>query len=185
MKRNHTKGFTLIELLVVIVIIAILVALLFPAIKTVILKAEVNQARADIKVIETAVRSYINEYGKVPTTLQGQPDSSCVFGGVSGNDNSAIIRVLLAQETATPPLNPRGIVFLQKPSRKGAVDGNYNVFDPWGTQYYFAFDCNYDNTFSGLSLIGTNYNGQAGPVVISSLGPDRIGGTSDDVVNYQ
>ena len=178
MKTNRIIGFTLVELLVVIAIIGVLVSLLFPAIKTVIVKGEITEARADIKALEAAIRSYINEYGKVPTTVQGS-DSHC---GGPGGDNSAVIQALLAQDPSHT-LNPRQIVFLQVPSRKSAfvpaIPGSYNFKDPWTRPYMIYLNGSYSGTLTCYSGV------QAGPVVIASAGPDGLTNSADDVFNYQ
>ena len=61
-------GFTLIELLVVITIIAILMALLFPAFKGVQDQAKRTQAKNDVTQIVTAVNAFYTEYGQYPLT---------------------------------------------------------------------------------------------------------------------
>jgi len=62
--RNPKRqcGFTLIELLVVITVIAILMALLFPAFKGVQDQAKRTQAKNDVTQIATAVNAYYTEY---------------------------------------------------------------------------------------------------------------------------
>ena len=59
-------GFTLIELLVVITVIAILMALLFPAFKGVQDQAKRTQAKNDVTQIVTAVNAFYTEYGQYP-----------------------------------------------------------------------------------------------------------------------
>ena len=65
-KDRRTKAFTLVELLTVIAIIGILAALLFPAIKSALLKAEATKAQSAIVGLSTAFRSYYTDYGKWP-----------------------------------------------------------------------------------------------------------------------
>src|SRR6266404_2840510 len=67
MKNNHrTNAFTLIELLTVIAIIGVLIALLFPAIRAALLKAEITKAQSAVTGLSGAFRSYYTEYGKWP-----------------------------------------------------------------------------------------------------------------------
>ncbi len=66
LKPQRPGAFTLIELLVVITIIAILMALLFPAFKGVQDQAKRTQAKNDVTQIVTAVNAFYTEYGKYP-----------------------------------------------------------------------------------------------------------------------
>ncbi len=67
MRNSEARsGFTLIELLVVITVIAILMALLFPAFKGVQDQAKRTQAKNDVTQIVTAVNAFYTEYGQVP-----------------------------------------------------------------------------------------------------------------------
>jgi prepilin-type N-terminal cleavage/methylation domain-containing protein len=64
-KTPQGRGaFTLIELLVVITVIAILIALLFPAFNGVQDQAKRTQAKNDLTQIVTAVNAFYTEYGK-------------------------------------------------------------------------------------------------------------------------
>lgn len=70
----RTKGFTLIELLVVISVIAILVGIAVPRFKGMQDEANVSKAKAETRVLQTAVESYYmnqtpNAYPATSTTL--------------------------------------------------------------------------------------------------------------------
>ncbi|MCG3148747.1 MAG: hypothetical protein PCFJNLEI_02194 [Verrucomicrobiae bacterium] len=178
-------GFTLVELLTVIVIIAILVALLFPAIKTTILKAETNQAKADTEAIENAIQSYRNEYGKLPTQTSDQGGADQLYDSSNAYHIYNTLRAISSGwNSGATALNPRGIAFLETPSRKGAFDGNGNFLDPWGGTYLLVFDCNYN----GLISVGS-YTNLPGPALVISYGPDRVSSNvataADDIVNYK
>lgn len=178
MNPRSQRSFTLIELLTVVVIIAILVALLFPAIQSIIKKGESSEAKTEIKVIENAIRLFYTEYGILPVDCSGGTADIAV-----STTNSDILKTLMVNNGT---FNPRGIAFLVPPSRKNGFDpSTYYLTDPWGGGYTIILDCNYDGTISGQTGVNAKHNGQSGPVVIFSYGPDRTPTNSDDVTNYQ
>ena len=164
--KSHRHGFTLIELLVVITVIAILMALLFPAFKGVQDQAKRTQAKNDVTQIVTAVNAYYTEYGKmaVDSTKQG---FDTLAGDPNGSyDNHLIFDALRAiadaDWNAGNVLNPKQIVFFSGNNVKDAanpragfatqdatVNGvpiKTNAFvDPWGGEYLVSVDSNYDN----------------------------------------
>ncbi len=76
--RRHRAGFTLIELLVVIAIIAILAAMLLPAIPYAVNLAKKKKALIEEQGIVTAIEGYDSEYGRFPvsTNAQNQAESN-------------------------------------------------------------------------------------------------------------
>jgi len=74
-RRRHAPGFTLIELLVVIAIIAILIALLLPAIQKVREAANRNTAALNLKHVAFAISQYKHGNGAFPDSLPEMPSS--------------------------------------------------------------------------------------------------------------
>ncbi len=137
--RARTGGFTLVELLVVMAIIAMLITILVPTVGVARRAAMEARARSEIQSIVTAVRSYMNDYSRLP----GRAD---VYG--AGTDNRRLFDILRAQ-TATD--NPRQIMYLEI-ADSSLVNGNY--VDAWRNQYRVAFDRDYNNEIDLSSVDG-------------------------------
>lgn len=102
------KGFSLIELVVVIVILGILASLVAPQIMGNVDKALVQQAKTDMKSIETALKLYKLDNFNYPTTEQGLE--------------------ALVSKTSIPP-EPRNF------KKDGYLDRLPK--DPWGRDYIY------------------------------------------------
>jgi len=172
--RPRRTAFTLIELLVVMGIIALLVALLFPAIGAARQAANRARAEQEAKSIETAIKSYLNEYGKYPLQNASTADKE-----YTGGDYSALIATLRGLDTTN---NARRIVFLE--AAEGSVTNNV-MLDPWDLAYKVKADWNFDNAVQPTSY-ASNLVGRT--VAVWSAGPDRKSGNAteqqDDVVSW-
>ena len=116
------RAFTLIELLVVISIIAILMALLFPALSIVREMMRREQAHNDLLSIVNAVKHYQTEYGKLPSVTAATasaPGGDVLVGDADAKatiDNSALMDTLRGIDrglNAHHALNPKRLVFLE------------------------------------------------------------------------
>lgn len=149
--RKEANAFTLIELLVVISIIAILIGLLFPALRGLQDQAKRAQAKNEVSQIVTAVNAFYTEYGKYPLVTDDAPiantaDLFYTLRAVASGANAPV--------NGVPAINPRAIVFISPPDVKDAASPRSGIgtttgvgqwYDPWGTTYKVAIDGTYDN----------------------------------------
>ncbi len=132
---NRRRAFTLVELLTVIAIIAILAAMLLPALSRAKLNAQKTQAKLQIQDIVTAVQAYDSAYSRFPIS-----------------DNAQTI----ANNNAKLPSNPNGDITY------GGSFTNASGFSTWiGTQNY---ESNNAEVMAILMDI-TNYSGTSTPTI--------------------
>jgi len=183
------RAFTLLELLVVIAIIAIVAAMLLPAIERVIMRAKIARAHSEMVNLTSAINGYFTQYGKYPTTISagtgdftyGSSALDSVFGatGIWSTNNSEVIAILMdlerypsgASNTANfgHVKNTQRIDFLPAKMVGDSVSpgvGQDLVYrDPWGNPYIISMDLNYDgncaDAFYKLRRVSQN-NGGAG-----------------------
>ncbi|MCX7009580.1 MAG: type II secretion system protein [Kiritimatiellaeota bacterium] len=137
----------MIELLVVIVIIAILAGLLLPAVIGGIKKGDITQAQSECRLLETAMMSYLQDYGKFPGQFDdgsggGNADYHIyqeyddLFRILRGTNDSGSVKDLLGLPGCSnwKNQNPRRNVYLtinEKSIATNAPSGQKN-WDPAG-----------------------------------------------------
>ncbi len=204
---GRRSAFTLIELLVVITIIAILMALLFPAFKGVQDQAKRTQAKNDVTQVVTAVNAFYTEYGQYPIDLSAHGSNDVLYGDPGGPfDNQELIDPLRASNDLLNPKkinflqisdvkdgdHPRGGIATKDVTQNGWTIKTGGMVDPWGGEYLISVDGTYDNTLLNVTYTDMSNTVRAGGIAWS-FGKDGKKGTnndgkykdSDDVISWQ
>ncbi len=202
--RNGARGFTLIELLVVITIIAILMALLFPAFRGVQDQAKRTQAKNDLTQIVTAVNAFYTEYGQYPCDTQFGTGTD--YFAADDDPNNALFDILRGDPTngRVQTYNPKAIQFLQPTiakdpaSPRSGIGGNGRFYDPWGDTYRILIDNDYSGSVKNpysqhagfdpiqLGVIAWSIGKDAAGATTATSGGDKNTGTyDDDVISWQ
>jgi prepilin-type N-terminal cleavage/methylation domain-containing protein len=176
--------FTLIELLVVIGIIALLAALLLPAIGAVQTQAQKTKAKSMANAIILAVKQYENTYGILPVPSVSGTDDVILGGGTNDQAYDDLIACLSlvdgpnGNKNGSGLYNPRKTRFLEVSSLYDDV----GYVDPWDNRFIIGIDANYDNEVKNLDPGGATLHGK---VFVYSRGPDGADGGADDIKTWE
>lgn len=173
---TQAKAFTLVEILVVVSIIGLLAGLAFPAIQGALNSAKKGKAKAEMQSIITSLKSYQNEYGRLPnpSAVGGASD-----GYFSDSASPKLFLMLTGSASDTSGENPRQIAFLELPA--SSTNGIFQ--DPWKRNYILKIDTDGDNVVE-------YYGNKNGIALIISLGKngqqeDPASSKSDDVYSFK
>jgi prepilin-type N-terminal cleavage/methylation domain-containing protein len=195
--KNNRLAFSLIELLVVIGIIAILAAMLMPAVLKGMNTGKVTKAKMEMVRLNTAITKYETDYGRMPVSSLAMQRSAAgnedyTYGGSflnlalgPGNwisDNNEVMAVLLDLEkfgdgtvtiNAGHVKNPQRSVSFEakwvsdKVSPGIGLDGILR--DPWGNPYIISMDLNGDGRCSDAFYSRWQVSQQSGQIGLNGL----------------
>ena len=159
-KRN---AFTMVELLTVIAIIAMLAAILLPALNRARQQAWETTARTMISSLEAALANYMTDYGDYP-----QDDDAADVGD---NSVESCVNLIARLEDSD------GTSYASFRDQDKFDSGTYNgsLKDPWGRSYCYRYDSDNDGDIDEVtgSTYGIKFN-------IWSKGADDSTANKDD-----
>jgi prepilin-type N-terminal cleavage/methylation domain-containing protein len=178
-------GFTLIEILTVIAIIAVLMAMLMPTLRTAKIVAQKADAKNDLTMFVSAVNSFKTDYGVYPIdpAAEAGGPKDIEYGCTGKTHNQDIVNVLrgdtdpadtLASGATPTSINTHGGVYLEVPLVKDntspksglsttSTQGPYqngkggDWYDPWGAPYIVAIDGDYDGYVDAPAAVLLQY----------------------------
>ena len=153
--HSQRKAFTLTEMLIVLAILVLLASLVGPRLLGSKKKADINAAKAQIGMFQSALEAYAVDLNRFPKTEEGL--SALVSESAGAGEDADLVEGDLGDEPAT---SSWGGPYLKKTSVPK---------DPWGKSYLYEYP-------------PTRSKGDVPE--IWSLGPDGEEGTDDDIISW-
>ena len=163
-------AFTLVELLVVISIIGLLAGLAVPAINGALKSAKKAEVAAVAQSIRTAIIAWNSEYGTWPT-------NGVTASGTSFTTDGNFLGMMT---TTTNTNNPRGIIFLEVPTK---FTNSTGIVTPTGylkgsnASFRFAVDSAGTGVVSNVGFENTNLRSSVAAWAPDNTRPNQSVGT--------
>ncbi len=135
MKKNRNYGFTLAEVLVTIAIIAIMAAVLLPALNSQLAKGDTSRISSDLTNIQSAVQAFVSDLRRYPQTTSQLIDPLSTNASSTASIKDILGVVYSAADSAAwkGPYISRDV--LSNTGGRATIAGSFAVTTQSSTQY--------------------------------------------------